>query len=379
SATLANYRLYSTSEILEEVVRKDTNKATNKATNKIINKAIDNKATDKATNEITIEAIDTKASLQDLQDINLEKTLFTTEQSEQDSISYSLVFDTDSSDDESAVGNFLSNISRKKALVFEEDILSQKWKMSRATDYKWKVNRNLSKNTSIITFTTIVDEHNYSIVPSSSTTIAKYYKLGEDMVEFIKFCIHHGVTSAQSIGCLLKGKFSKERTQLVAIALLEDKTESSFVWAFSTIKKCMEGLIPKVVFTDSDPAITSAISLEFPNSIHSIATNVYNELIGIYYKFILDKWESDAEMNNIEYNIMNSIITAQREQLPGRAKSSIEIEDQHIKKKQCLLTEVSNQIINETDKNGDKDKRKTCQNCLQKEYNKATCNLAKAG
>ncbi|KAF0460798.1 hypothetical protein F8M41_000558 [Gigaspora margarita] len=118
-------KLYSTSETLEKVVRKDTNKATNKATNKIIDEVIDNKATDKATNKITIEAIDTKASLQGLQDINLEETLFTTEQSEQDSISYSLVFDTDSSDDESgdaplnvtleqtfstwkAIGNFLS-------------------------------------------------------------------------------------------------------------------------------------------------------------------------------------------------------------------------------------------------------------------------------
>ncbi|CAG8803828.1 38642_t:CDS:1, partial [Gigaspora margarita] len=27
------------------------------------------------------------------------------------------------------------------------------------------------------------------------------------MVEFIEFCIHHSITSAQSIGRLLKGKF----------------------------------------------------------------------------------------------------------------------------------------------------------------------------
>ncbi|CAG8853885.1 6349_t:CDS:2, partial [Gigaspora margarita] len=63
----------------------------------------------------------------------------------------------------------------------------------------------------------------------------------------------------------------------------------------------------------------------------------------------------------------------------NKAKSSVEIEDQYIKKKQRLLTEVSNQIINETDKNGNKDKRKTCQNCLQKGHNKTICKLAKAG
>ncbi|CAG8813207.1 5251_t:CDS:2 [Gigaspora margarita] len=158
-ATLADYRLYSTSETLEEV------------------------------------------------------TLFTTEQSKQNSISYSLVFDTDSSDDKSgdtslkvtlertfstwkAVGNFLSEYGWEKGFS------------SRATNCKWRVNGNLSKDISIITFTTVVNEHNHSMVPSPSTNIAKYYKLGEDMVEFIEFCIHHGVTSAQSIGRLLKGKFS---------------------------------------------------------------------------------------------------------------------------------------------------------------------------
>ncbi|RIB06261.1 hypothetical protein C2G38_2046931 [Gigaspora rosea] len=123
SANLADYRLYSTSETLEEVIHEDTNKAT-----------------DKATNEITDETIDNDASLQGLQESNLsnlEETLFTTEQSksEQDSISYNLVFDTDSSDDESgdetfstweAIGNFLNKYGQEKALVFEEDILSQK-------------------------------------------------------------------------------------------------------------------------------------------------------------------------------------------------------------------------------------------------------------
>ena len=58
------------------------------------------------------------------------------------------------------------------------------------------------------------------------------------------------------------------RTRLVATALLEDETEDSFVWALRMIKKCMKDLTPKVVFTDSDPAMASAICLEFSDSFH---------------------------------------------------------------------------------------------------------------
>ena len=60
------------------------------------------------------------------------------------------------------------------------------------------------------------------------------------------------------------------RTCLVATALLEDETEEIFVWALSMIKKCTGGLVTKVVFTDSDPAMASAISLEFSESIHCL-------------------------------------------------------------------------------------------------------------
>ncbi|CAG8811926.1 35726_t:CDS:2, partial [Gigaspora margarita] len=501
--TLANYRLYSTSETLEEVVCKDINKATDKATNEIIDEAIDNKATNKATNEITVKAIDTKAFLQGLQDINFEEILFTTEQSKQDSISYSLVFDTDFLDNES--GNALLKVTLGQTF--------STWEAS--------VNENLSKNTSIIIFITVIDEHNHYIVPSPSTNIATYCRLGEDMVEFIESCVHYSITSTQSIGHLLKGKFlgrivyqkglynaiqvakkklvirvefnasdfikhlysqhAKDQTWLVATVLLKDETENSFVWAlknlkaqyvsannyikqqldslkhkwaicytnsqftasanstqwveslnrkihncvysnssllflvkeiqklldkeseyvrveeykeqiptisFLTVSKTYFGLIEKVVsyyllpvivftvcrqmqecfYYDSfqidntiiGSMIQEQISIDYSEKVRednykvtkihltniilainydqileevnstrqkygrarglmrkaldlAIATNAYIELMGICHEFILDKQEPDAEMNNIEFDIMNSIITAQRE------------------------------------------------------------------
>ncbi|CAG8743988.1 11539_t:CDS:2, partial [Gigaspora margarita] len=204
---------------------------------------------------------------------------------------------------------------------------------SRATDCKWRVNGNLPKNAILITFTIVVDKHNHPMVPLPATNIARYCKLGEDMVEFIEFCVHYGVTSAQSIGRLLKGKFLERKIyqkglyDSIQIAkkktvtqvefdtsdlirhLYSRQTEDSYwfveakfvkdehrlcglVWllpeqqnlwtcyhdvlffdttsSLKMIKKCMNNLTPKVVFMDSDPTMINAISLEFPDSIHCL-------------------------------------------------------------------------------------------------------------
>ncbi|CAG8598697.1 13300_t:CDS:2, partial [Dentiscutata heterogama] len=154
-------------------------------------------------------------------EINLEEQLLDQDQDHNNI----LVFDTDSSDEESDstfsaltlflgqtfltwddAQKFLDSYGLEKAKkVLNPD--NQRNRTSSATDCKWRVNGNLSKDTSIISFTTVVDEHNHLMTPSPQTNIAKYRKFGDDMVEFVEFCIYHGVTGAQSIGRLLKGKF----------------------------------------------------------------------------------------------------------------------------------------------------------------------------
>ncbi|CAG8810102.1 16087_t:CDS:2, partial [Gigaspora rosea] len=52
------------------------------------------------------------------------------------------------------------------------------------------------------------DEHNHPIVSSPETKIPRYRKFSNEMIEFVEFCINHSVTSARSIGRLLKEKFS---------------------------------------------------------------------------------------------------------------------------------------------------------------------------
>ena len=44
----------------------------------------------------------------------------------------------------------------------------------------------------MISFTTVVDEHNHSMIPSPSINIAEYRKLGKDMIQFVDFCVQHG-------------------------------------------------------------------------------------------------------------------------------------------------------------------------------------------
>ncbi|GBC48226.2 hypothetical protein GLOIN_2v1474313 [Rhizophagus irregularis DAOM 181602=DAOM 197198] len=124
---------------------------------------------------------------------------------------------------------------------------NQRNKKSKCTDCQWHVNGNLPKSSSNISFTTVINEHNHQMIPSPSATIAKHRKLDEDIIEFINFYVLH-----------------------VATALLEDETEESFVWALEMINKATGNLVSRVVFTDSDPAMSNAISLIYSNSAHCL-------------------------------------------------------------------------------------------------------------
>ena len=110
----------------------------------------------------------------------------------------------------------------------------------------------------------------------------------------------------------------------------------------------------------------------------ALVTDSYDELIGMFHGFILDKQrnlESNTNPEDVEYNIKNPIITKRKGRPPGRAKCAVEIQDQQSNRDRNLQPlEVSNQISNEAN-NGtiEKDKRKTCQKCGIKGHNRATC------
>ncbi|CAB4468009.1 uncharacterized protein OCT59_013889 [Rhizophagus irregularis] len=67
----------------------------------------------------------------------------------------------------------------------------------------------------------------------------------------------------------------------------------------------------------------------------AIATNSYDEFIGICHGFISDKQailESGQNMEEINFNIKNPIIITKKGRPAGRAKSCVEIQDQHARK-----------------------------------------------
>ncbi|CAG8536107.1 24123_t:CDS:2, partial [Gigaspora rosea] len=91
----------------------------------------------------------------------------------------------------------------KKDLVFRENKVTLFLKM--------KVNGSMSKKIATIIFTTVMNKYNYLMIPlaTTTTTITKYYKLNNDMIQFIEFCIKSGILDAQPIGQLLKSKFQE--------------------------------------------------------------------------------------------------------------------------------------------------------------------------
>ncbi|CAI2195297.1 10001_t:CDS:2, partial [Funneliformis geosporum] len=98
--------------------------------------------------------------------------------------------------------------------------------------------------------------------------------------------------------------------------------------------------------------------------------NSTQQKYGICHEFILDKQrnqELEIEIEDVT-NIKNPIIITQKERLAGRAKSIVEVQYQHARKKRYLLK--SNESDNTNDSVKEIDKRKICQNCGNKGHNR---------
>ncbi|GES88875.1 protein FAR1-related sequence 5-like [Rhizophagus clarus] len=60
------------------------------------------------------------------------------------------------------------------------------------------------------------------------------------------------------------------RTRVVAQALIEDETDSTFQWILDCILRATNFLFPRVIFTDGDLAMAAAIKAKLPNTHHCI-------------------------------------------------------------------------------------------------------------
>ena len=112
----------------------------------------------------------------------------------------------------------------------------------------------------------------------------------------------------------------------------------------------------------------------------ALATNSYEELIGMCQDFLTSKQEiikdqnqAKEVLNNKELDVTNPVITVRKGRPAGRIKSAVEIQDKE-NKKHCLnAVDLNIQRDREIQLDNSKDNRKTCHNCGQKGHNRATC------
>ncbi|RIA93460.1 hypothetical protein C1645_819426 [Glomus cerebriforme] len=91
----------------------------------------------------------------------------------------------------------------------------------------------------------------------------------------------------------------------------------------------------------------------------ALATNSYEELIGMYQDFLARKQET---------------LDQNQGKPPGRVKSAVEIQDKESRRHYLKSIDLNIQKGgNETQLDNSRDNRKTCQNCGQKGHNCATC------
>ncbi len=60
------------------------------------------------------------------------------------------------------------------------------------------------------------------------------------------------------------------RSRLVISALLENETESSFIWILQQLKKVSNDFYLRVIYTDCDPIMANTISFVYPIIKHNL-------------------------------------------------------------------------------------------------------------
>ena len=113
----------------------------------------------------------------------------------------------------------------------------------------------------------------------------------------------------------------------------------------------------------------------------ALATNSYEELIGMCQDFLTSKQEILSNINQEKGvlnngNVANPIITVRKGRPAGRIKSATEIQDNESRRRCLRSVDLNIQREDNETQLGSKDNRKTCHNCGQKGHNRATCRLA---
>ena len=104
-----------------------------------------------------------------------------------------------------------------------------------------------------------------SLIWMSPNQIFYYIRFHEVLI----FDCTAGTNRHDMVLCLFLIVDNNTRSRLVASALLEDETESSFIWVLQQLKKMSNDFYPQVIYTDCDPAMANAISFVYPMIKHN--------------------------------------------------------------------------------------------------------------
>ncbi|CAG8807509.1 8416_t:CDS:2, partial [Cetraspora pellucida] len=100
------------------------------------------------------------------------------------------------------------------------------------------------------------------------------------------------------------------KTQIVAQAIVDNETQSSYEWVFNCILNAT-GLEPKVLITDGDLAVNGSVIAQFPNAFHiyciwHISQNLPKNLKGIigssYDNFMKDFYTMRNSLTEEKFN-----------------------------------------------------------------------------
>jgi hypothetical protein len=77
-------------------------------------------------------------------------------------------------------------------------------------------------------------------------------------------------------------------SRLVATAILSDETKDSFIWLFKSLLTATGGLVPRLLYTDADPAMIAAVNSSWPTTKHHfclfhIRKNLEKHFMGKYH------------------------------------------------------------------------------------------------
>ena len=92
--------------------------------------------------------------------------------------------------------------------------------------------------------------------------------------------------------CIIIIVNNHNRSHLAATAVLSDETKDSFKWLFQSLLNATGGLMPRLLYTDADPAMVAAVNSSWPKTKHHfclfhIRKNLEKHFLGKYHG---EKW-----------------------------------------------------------------------------------------